>query len=595
MRDARNGSRNHLTAMMLAIPALGSLHTVEVVALFCSFLDASKIPSNLGFSRTTDNPDKLAVNCAFVSFQGLAAICDIAQPANSVALLAPIAKAWPMIYPWLIVFYTVYNETFKNDLESRSDQIAVIGNSIFRLTREPSIRLVAADTPGVFKFVAKLWKEEPSGPPPSRTHMHAGTAALQQLLLGVKSRTPLDEVVEAIGSPKAVVQIGLSRLQNALKEKRLAVDRISYYVNVLNTLARGSGHPLRHAILHEGGMAVVTKTLLKLSSTDHGFSDIIPALSACFMFLHNLVEAEEGIPWVKQMIDEGFFQAYVNTSPLFAKFNSNLQRITFSLVGDIIPRYLVFRTIVSVASPALDQLDAADVHAKIARSPARYQDAWDTMQRLAKDRFTLRELADFMRKELGCCDYCRKPSSKTSLRRCSGCRTTLYCSQECQVRGWKKGHKMECKLKQEEKKTSPATFFYRDDHGFHNQLAMTDARLNARASARWLRVTSPTYPTPSLACTSTIPSSHLFRAPPARPRLDLRNAPVGERRARGAHRGGPGEGDRQRGADDVNRITSWVGRVVDDRGDTDARHGVGRTRGERGAPPEVIVPKRNGI
>ncbi|KAI0049144.1 hypothetical protein FA95DRAFT_1489854 [Auriscalpium vulgare] len=470
--------------MTLTIPALRSLQTVEVVDLFCSFFDTSKIPSNLVFSRARrrHNPDKLAVDCAFLSLQGLAEICAIAQPSklNNTALLTPIAKAWPMIYPWLAVFYTVYTETFKNDPDSHSMHIAVIGNCILKLTYIDNIRLLMANTPGMFKLVAKLWKEEPSGPPPSKTHMRAGSFALQQLLMEFKTLTPFDEVVEVIGSPKAVIQIGMSRLRIALKEKQPSVDRIKVYVDVLNNLTRGTAHPLRHAILHEGGMALVTKAFLKLSTMDPS-TLLVAAVRACFLFLHNLVEAGQGIPWIKQIVEEGFLQAYVNASPLFAQFDDHVQDMAFSFIANIIPRYLVFRHVVSAVGPALDKLDATNVRAKLALSPARYQEAWDTMQELAKERVDARNLGDAMRKELGCCNYCKEPSTRTSLRRCSGCRQVYYCSEKCQVADWKtKGHKTECKLRQEDKKTTPdIDSFYRDDHSFHNNLAILDARNNA--------------------------------------------------------------------------------------------------------------------
>ena len=49
------------------------------------------------------------------------------------------------------------------------------------------------------------------------------------------------------------------------------------------------------------------------------------------------------------------------------------------------------------------------------------------------------------------CANCRKREPENATReqkllKCSRCRDTLYCSRECQVTDWKRGHKMKCAL-----------------------------------------------------------------------------------------------------------------------------------------------------
>ena len=42
------------------------------------------------------------------------------------------------------------------------------------------------------------------------------------------------------------------------------------------------------------------------------------------------------------------------------------------------------------------------------------------------------------------CEFCGSRESD-SLKLCSACQTTYYCSHECQTRDWIKGHAMTCK------------------------------------------------------------------------------------------------------------------------------------------------------
>jgi splicing suppressor protein 51 len=49
------------------------------------------------------------------------------------------------------------------------------------------------------------------------------------------------------------------------------------------------------------------------------------------------------------------------------------------------------------------------------------------------------------------CAHCRKREPENATReqkllKCSRCQDTLYCSRECQVADWKRGHKVKCKL-----------------------------------------------------------------------------------------------------------------------------------------------------
>ena len=44
------------------------------------------------------------------------------------------------------------------------------------------------------------------------------------------------------------------------------------------------------------------------------------------------------------------------------------------------------------------------------------------------------------------CSACGKTETKTAkLKLCNGCRSTKYCSKDCQKRAWKEGHKLACK------------------------------------------------------------------------------------------------------------------------------------------------------
>lgn len=48
--------------------------------------------------------------------------------------------------------------------------------------------------------------------------------------------------------------------------------------------------------------------------------------------------------------------------------------------------------------------------------------------------------------ETPCCSVCFQKEEGNKLKLCSGCKKAKYCSKECQLKGWKEGHKKFCKL-----------------------------------------------------------------------------------------------------------------------------------------------------
>jgi len=69
-------------------------------------------------------------------------------------------------------------------------------------------------------------------------------------------------------------------------------------------------------------------------------------------------------------------------------------------------------------------------------------------KQLQKEDFKKEWLAQGKRLQGLClCDYCGQWKRDGAFPRCSGCRTTYYCSVECHKAHWKKNHRLECKKK----------------------------------------------------------------------------------------------------------------------------------------------------
>ncbi|TFY79555.1 hypothetical protein EWM64_g4455 [Hericium alpestre] len=143
--------------------------------------------------------------------------------------------------------------------------------------------------------------------------------------------------------------------------------------------------------------------------------------------------------------------------------DAEARRFTLRLIKDTIPRYLVYRSVIVAVDAAMHALETPEDRKKIDKSPVA--DSWYQTKKLAHERLLIKWSA-------------AKKAPKDNLKRCTGCGTTLYCSKECQVSGWKKSHKAECKLKKEELRVLQDDAIRKEDRLFHHHLAIRDARHN---------------------------------------------------------------------------------------------------------------------
>lgn len=76
----------------------------------------------------------------------------------------------------------------------------------------------------------------------------------------------------------------------------------------------------------------------------------------------------------------------------------------------------------------------------------QYQPTIDALDKINAD---LQKLVTKPGNQIVRCAECKVPQTPSrQLLNCSGCRSVLYCSKECQLKNWKAGHKIECKKKQ---------------------------------------------------------------------------------------------------------------------------------------------------
>ncbi|TFY60692.1 hypothetical protein EVG20_g7327 [Dentipellis fragilis] len=473
IKAAKEGNIVSIKVTANNIQAVPQLQTKEVLEMIHSHLSEAKAldPTKPAAPRS---PAALTAERAFAAIMALGNFGPFLMPPNK-PLLDLVAKGWPGIWKWIKFFYAINTNPRAGSAEQRRNSLEMVAYALYSITHDDAIQATISATPGLIALSTLLWlAEDPNfGSQPTMLPIPVTAAALHHVLFNATQAT-INEVVKVSGGKSSIVaETALTRLRNALAKPVPDPAHVHAHINVLVTLTRPRKHAVRRAVLRRGGIGLITRALVRVSTMPLQGPNV-DAVIAGFGFISNLIEAGEGIRYVRQAVREGLLQAFVNVSPSFARLDAEAREFILALVSDTLPRYLVYRSVILVVDNAMQKLETPEARAKIEKSPVR--DSWYKTRKLAAERLMIKWSHDTVKTEAAHCDYCRKQGQKETFRNCSRCHVTRYCSKECQVAGWNSGHREECRLKKEEQLVLEDDAIQKEDRLFHHHLAIRDAR-----------------------------------------------------------------------------------------------------------------------
>lgn len=214
------------------------------------------------------------------------------------------------------------------------------------------------------------------------------------------------------GKPDQVAKLALTRLQTEGQKPRIGGFRIAVYADILSQFSRSPIHPLRHGILIGGAMSTVTKTLVTVASQINSSNRpmLLDAVVALFGYLRNCLESTDGFTWIMQSVQAGLLMAFVDCSPHFSKLEDIEDReMIISIIKDVIPRYLVYRSVVRTVSTALDVAYKSPKIGRVLKSMAK--DDWQQFIFLAKERMLVEAHCSAWKGKATMCDNTNVSSS----------------------------------------------------------------------------------------------------------------------------------------------------------------------------------------
>lgn len=312
-------------------------------------------------------------------------------------------------------YYKNLDSTFRAGTpEQTKNTNQMISYAIYSMTHDDDLQRLITSTDGVIPIMTKLWLDEervvPGGERANAPLLPVpvSSAALHQVLFEADD-SMLDQVVANSfpGQPEKVASFLLTRLRAAVKKPaaKFTVAPVQTQIDLSISFSRAPKHPLRRLLLEKGLVGTVTKALLVLTTRPLQEDNVLEGIISCFGCISNLVECGDGVSYIRQMLNEDFLQAFVNVMPFFQKLDEEARSFTIELIEDMLPRYLVYRSIIEIVVEKMRALDTEACKSKVARSPVK--ESWYRLKRIAEARMISKQVADDTKKRAVFCDHVR--------------------------------------------------------------------------------------------------------------------------------------------------------------------------------------------
>lgn len=371
-----------------------------ILSVFFHHLDANTAPTEPSLAKNRSP----ASDRAFMSLLGLTKAANILQVQNHDNYGDEIIKAWPGVFKWSLFFFAGRVQSTAMGPEAQKSCLDVITATWYSLSRSDKARKVMSATKGSIEIATQMWILEDKHNVPSIIDIPSPSAALDALLRDER-RPALDRVVAAAGgNADNVVQMALSRLRTALNSPRMEGPRVAIYLDLIGHLSRDPDHRLRHAFLNSNIITQCTKIALDTTKllNDGGGPELLNTMVAAFGYLANCLQSTDGFSWVSQSIRAGLLKAFVDGSPHYHKLDPEDCDMVLCIVRDILPKYLVYRSVIESVDGTIKKLDESPHKERVRGSVAK--DVWLNFHRLALERMLVTLQATAMKGKAATCD-----------------------------------------------------------------------------------------------------------------------------------------------------------------------------------------------
>jgi len=309
-------------------------------------------------------------------------------------------KFWPILWSWLIHIYNTCIITAKHlPTELRLQIKDGLVRILVPYTHKQLLRSCILSTHEVIPTLIRLWHLEIKDP--DFTLSTKGTHGTRfpvsevldpcfKALIDNSSDAWIENVIAPIGgSAKEFASVALAHIRHDISQKPPDLEHLGYDVDLM---ARSSIYaPIRHALLSLHSIRDVTTTLVRLILRPHSDNHALVGrnIDVCFWYLNGFLEMLDGTTWIIQALDAQILCAIMKCEPWLIQLRPHFMNI----LSKTLPKYLIYRSVLSSASRAISKVRDLDLEAPISKDGQLWQ-SWSQFKDLVEDGLSLLRSTD---------------------------------------------------------------------------------------------------------------------------------------------------------------------------------------------------------
>ncbi|KAJ7116973.1 hypothetical protein C8R44DRAFT_738839 [Mycena epipterygia] len=352
---------------------------------------------------------------------------------------------WPNLWSCLSFFHTYWDYLPTAIHKDQACTCIMHSAIILNLARDDKTSDIIRSTPGVRRILAMAWKAILYDDSIFGGSVNLAITALSIIADRTGNDAYFEEILEGVGG--SIHDLASTVIQHFHRAHSIP-DEL-FLCSCFALLSAGSNNVLRleAALRPIGFVRAIVTTLSALPDT---------ALSLVWLCLTYLVEIAfqrpPRYPDIALALESGLLPVIINvglssTRAVEKKVKYGIQISTMikDLLTVALPRATVHFIVVSQLKDSFPEAASLAIKSRFAKSV--FTREWKSFSALVSARLELLDKWEEMSREsLKGCDNmeCGKIEQNRDLRHCATCRTTNYCSKDCQLIDWRAGHKEEC-------------------------------------------------------------------------------------------------------------------------------------------------------
>ncbi|KAF8655013.1 hypothetical protein AX16_003284 [Volvariella volvacea WC 439] len=387
-RDPAASSAAFISLMRLVVTDPASyLH--KSFSFFTHHIDPSHIPTSL-YGRITPVMET-DIERALQSLKGISLIGAVYRDDRSI--IDSLVRLWDDVWTWLCFLHTFCIDEDRAAMLKRVSVFAVVSNIHHTYSSHERLRAATEFTKGYLEMIVQQWTLQ------IRIHDFIATSSIYPLasILAAYTNTTgttvpatTVRVITALGgNPNDVARLCLEHLSKTseLAHSQHAMALAAGADIELMTNFRVSA-PMRYALLGRHSVRAVTSVLLSFSSMPFSSESRESAsfyLNSCSRFIGYALEFSNGFNAITEALEAQLLPAMLRCGPWLAQMNPSMVTQFLLPLTAILPKYLLYPSILKIVSRALRRVRSLGVESRIAQ-PSALWDAWKRFKTLAEER-----------------------------------------------------------------------------------------------------------------------------------------------------------------------------------------------------------------